>query len=75
MLLLECMLSNGTLRHRAGSHCLKFLAIIPHYLLGLRIIFGGSLCHRGELVLMIELMLEVLHFERTLKRFHMAILR
>jgi hypothetical protein len=69
------MLSDGTLRHGAGSHRFKFLAIIPHYLLGLRIIFGRSFCDRSELMLMIELMLQMLHLERTLKRFHMAILR
>jgi len=69
------MLSDSTLRHRAGSHSLKFLAIIPHYFLGLRIIFGRSFGDRSELMLMVELMLQMLHLERTLKRFHMAILR
>lgn len=75
IMLFKCMLSYSTLRHRAGSHCLKFLAIIPHYLLVLRIIFGRSLCDWSELMLMVELMLQMFHFERALKRFHMTILR
>ena len=74
IMLLNYMLSNGSLRHRAGAHCLKFLAVVSHYLLVLRIVFR-SFCDWSKLMLMVKLMLQVFHLEWALKRFHMPVLR
>ena len=75
IVLVDCiLLSNSSLRHWAGSHSLKFLAIISHYFL-LRIILWRGLGDWSELMVIVKLMVKMLHLKWTLQRFHMTILR